>query len=114
VSWTDAKRDAAAIQPLKQAGRRVFMPDFQDQAALDLFAPQHGWRLKYYQMVFQASLREHKRAGLKIIKVKIASADYLAWLHGRADSPELRAGFTAALLAAETTTSGPRRVPASG
>lgn len=76
----------------------MFLPDYQDQMALDLFAPQHGWRIAYYRMVFQAALREHKRAGLKITKLKIDSEDYLAWLHGRADAPDRRAGFIAAQL----------------
>jgi len=99
VSWSDAKRNAEAIRPLKQDGRRVFLPDFKDQAALDLFAPQHRWGIAYYRMVYQAALREHKRAGLKIIKLMIGVDDYVEWLHGRPDSAELRNGFIASLLA---------------
>lgn len=101
MSWSDAKRDAEAIRPLKQDGKRVFLADFKDQAALDLFAPQHRWGISYYRMVYQAALREHKRGGLKITKLMISVEDYLAWLHGRADTPELRQGFIEARLAAK-------------
>ena len=99
MSWSDAKRDAGAIRPLSQVGRRIYLPHYTDQAALDLFAPYHKWRVAYYRMVLDASTREHKRAGLKITWIKIGMEDYIAWLYGRPDSTELRAGFIASLLA---------------
>ena len=100
MTWRDAKLDAETIRPLQQTGRLVTLPAFEDPAALGLFAPQHGWTLAYYRMVLQAAARAHKTAGLKLRLLKISSEDYLKWLHGRADSPELRAGFIASRLAA--------------
>lgn len=79
----------------------MILPDFKDQAALDLFAPQHRWTVSYYRMVLDASTREHKRAGLKITWLKIASEDYLAWLHGREDTAALRQHFIEARIAAK-------------
>lgn len=100
MSWSNAKLDAGRIVPAARIERRVLLPDYADPAALALFAPDLGWTLTYYRMVLRASARDHKRAGMKIRFLKIASDDYLAWLHGRKDTSALRAGFIASRLAA--------------
>jgi hypothetical protein len=99
MSWSNAKLDAGRILPVARDGRRVLLPDYADAAALVLFGAHPGWSLTYYRMVLRAAARDQKKAGHKIRFLKIASDDYLAWLHGRAGTPALRAGFIASLVA---------------